>query len=427
MKEKFIKSTIILVIGGLITKVLGMVIRIIMTRSVGTEGIGLYMLILPTFNLFITIATLSLPVAISKVVAEESRNNKKLILGIVPIALIFNFIIMLIIIISAPFIAKNLLHNSKLYLPIIATSFTLPFITLSSIARGYFFGKQKMTPHVISNVCEQIVRIIAILILTPILLKQGLIYAVTGLVIFNIISELASILILFLFLPQKVKIKKEDLKFNMTNTKDIFNISIPTTMGRLISSIGLFLEPIILTYVLLKLGHSNSYITNEYGIISGYVLPMVSMPAFLSGAISNALLPVITKYHQMGKKNLVNKKIKQAILFSLAIGIPFTILLMVAPNFCLKLIFNNTLGANYLRIAAPIFLISYIQGPIISALQAMNKSKVIMTSNIIGITLRTITLFIFTYLDIGMTSLLIASLIYNIFITIYQFIAIKKQ
>ena len=77
MKEKFIKSTIILIIGGLITKILSLVIRIIMTRKVGVMGIGLYMLVLPTFNLFITISTLSFPIAISKLVAENNRNNKK--------------------------------------------------------------------------------------------------------------------------------------------------------------------------------------------------------------------------------------------------------------------------------------------------------------------------------------------------------------
>ena len=57
MKEKFIKSTIILIIGGLLTKVLGMLIRIVTTRVVGVTGIGLYMLVMPTYSLFITIAT----------------------------------------------------------------------------------------------------------------------------------------------------------------------------------------------------------------------------------------------------------------------------------------------------------------------------------------------------------------------------------
>ena len=69
LKEKFIKSTLILVIGGLITKILGMIIKIITTRIVGLEGIGLYTMVMPSFNLFITIATLSLPLSLSKIVS----------------------------------------------------------------------------------------------------------------------------------------------------------------------------------------------------------------------------------------------------------------------------------------------------------------------------------------------------------------------
>ena len=59
MKNKFIKSTVILIIGGGISKLLSMIIKIFLTRSIGDKGIQIYMLILPTFNLFITLCTLS--------------------------------------------------------------------------------------------------------------------------------------------------------------------------------------------------------------------------------------------------------------------------------------------------------------------------------------------------------------------------------
>ena len=78
MKEKFILSTLILLIGGFLTKVLGMIIKIVMTNLMGTEGIGLYMMILPTFSLFISLAQFGFPIAISKLVAEDNKNNKKL-------------------------------------------------------------------------------------------------------------------------------------------------------------------------------------------------------------------------------------------------------------------------------------------------------------------------------------------------------------
>lgn len=418
MKEKFIKKALILALGGFITKILSMVIRIITTRVIGVDGLGLYMLVLPTFNLFITIATLSLPTAISKLVAEGTRNNKKLVLGFLPIAIIFNIFLIILIIILAPFIANNLLHNEILYYPIISIGITLPFITTSSIIKGYFFGKEKMFPNVVSNMIEQITRIISIIFIIPYLLKINISYAVSGLVFINCLSESLSIVTLLLFMPNKTKINKNDIKPDLNNIKDIFSISIPTTTSRLISSIGLFLEPVIITFVFLKLGYETSYITKEYGIISGYVLPMVMMPNFLSGAISNALLPTVTKSYANKKYKETKRKLLLACNLSLIIGAIFTIILFIFPKECLKLLFNTTLGSNYLKITSIIFLISYILNPLSICLQAMDKSKELMKINIIAVIIKTSLLFTLTYLNINMWPLIISYGIQYIYITI---------
>ena len=75
-KSKFIKSTVILLLGGLITKLLGMVIRIVMSRNLGSVGMGIYMMIMPTFSTFIALSQFGFPVAISKLVAENKNNNQ---------------------------------------------------------------------------------------------------------------------------------------------------------------------------------------------------------------------------------------------------------------------------------------------------------------------------------------------------------------
>lgn len=426
LKEKFIKSTLILVIGGLITKILGMIIKIITTRIVGLEGIGLYTMVMPSFNLFITIATLSLPLSLSKIVSENTRNNKEVIFGSVPIALLFNLLIIIFIFIIAKPFATFFLKNENLTIPIMSIGLTLPFITISGIAKGYFFGKQRMLPHVISNIVEQIVRISIIMMFLPRILKYNVIYSVTALVLINIISELSSIIVLLLFLPQKFIIKKEYFRFEYDNFRNIASISIPNTLSRIISSIGIFLEPIILTFILTFIGHSNIYITNEYGIISGYVIPIVSLPSFLSGAISSALLPVLTKYNVLKNKVKLKNKLIQAITVSLIIGVPFTIILFLFPKECLNLVFKEIIGANYLKVASLIFLITYIQAPIISCLQAINKSKTIMKTTIISMIIKTVVLIGLTFLDIGMYSLLVATLFSSIYAIIVHIIVIKK-
>lgn len=423
MKEKFIKSTIILMIGGLLTKVLGIIIKIIMSRLIGTEGLGLYMLILPTFSLFIGIAQFGFPVAISKLVAEDSKNNKNLLFSLLPVNLFINVILIAIIIFISPILATNLLHDSRCYLPLLAISLVIPLTSISSIARSYFFGKQEMFPHVISNLVEDVIRLLIMVIGIPLVIKKGLEIAVTFIVLSNIISELSSILILFIFLPKNIHIKKTDLYPNKLYIKTSLEISIPTTISRLIGSIGYFLEPIILTSVLLYVGYENKFIINEYGVLNGYVIPLVLLPSFFTLAISQALLPIISKSYYEKNINYTKQKIKQAIFFSLLIGVPVTIMFEICPELFLKLIYNTTEGVPYLRFLAPICLFQYIQSPLSSALDAMGKSNDNMKACLFGTLVRTSLLFLLSLLKIGVWGLIISTSI-NIFVI--TFYSLKK-
>ena len=107
MKNKFVKSTFILIIGGFITKIIGMFIKIVMTRLLGTSGIGMYMLISPTFMLLISLASLGLPVSVSKLVSEDNRNNKSVVFLCFPITIFINLIILLFLLLFSGFISNN--------------------------------------------------------------------------------------------------------------------------------------------------------------------------------------------------------------------------------------------------------------------------------------------------------------------------------
>lgn len=426
MKEKFIYSSIILIIGGFLTKILGMIIKIIMTRLIGTEGIGLYMLILPTFSLFISLASFGFPVAVSKLVAEDTKNNKKIISSIIPASLIINIFLMIIILLFGKKLAFDLLNEKRCYYAIIAMALVIPFTSISSILRSYFFGKQKMLPHVISNVLEDITRLFLIIIGVKYFLKIGLQYAICYIVLINILSELTSILILFFFLPKNFKLKKQDIKPSKVYLKDSLSISIPSTISRLVASIGYFLEPIILTFTLTKVGYSNTFIITEYGILTGYVIPLLLLPSFFTMAISQALLPIISKATSNNNNKYAYKKIKQSIFLSLLIGIPATLLFVIAPSFFLKLIYNTTEGIPYIIALAPICLLQYIQAPLSSSLDAMGKSSNNLKTTIIGTIIRTSLLYTLSLLKIGIWGLIISTSINIIFTTLYNFHQVKK-
>ena len=425
MKNKLIKSTFILLIGGAITKILGMIIKIVITRMIGIEGVSLYTLIMPTFGLLIALAQLGFPIAISTLVAEGKSNNRRMILGIIPVSLFLNMTIIALLVILAPFISNNLLHEPRTYYGILATGLVLPFISISSILRGYFYGKERLLPHIFSNIMEDVIRLIILIIGIPIFLLKGIEITIFFLIVSNIISECSSILIFTFCLPKK-NISKNDFLPNKKYLKNILSISLPSTGSRIIGNIGSFLEPIILTTVLLKIGYSNEFIIHEYGVLNGYVLPLLLLPSFFTMAISQAIIPSVSKFYSSHNKKGVKKVIKQAIIFSFAIGIPFTILVELFPNFLLNFIYNAKEGSNYLRVFAPIFLFSYIQSPLTATLQAMNKAKCAMNGTIIGITLRTILLVIVSFFHIGIWSIIVAATSNILFVTFHHIFAIKN-
>lgn len=404
-------------IGGLLTKLLGILIKVIMTRNSNLETISLYNLVMPTFSLMMAISQLGFATGISKVISENKDNSKKVLFSILPISILINFFLIMFLVFSSRFIAFNLLKNEQAYLPILAISLVLPFDSLSSILRGFFFGKEKMIPHVISNISEQITRLLFMILILPKIINRGLMFTTTSLILINVLSEFISSLVLIFFLPKNFKIKKNDLKPSIRSSKNVLETALPTTAVRIVGTISYFFEPIILTYVLGLNGYNNHFIVTQYGVINGFVMPILLMPGFFTNAISNALLPVISKEYTNRNYKYIKRKLKQAIFYSLLIGVPSIILINIYPEFFLNLLYKTTHGASYIKKISFIFILYYIEAPLSTFLLATNQAKEVMYDNFIGIIFKTVALFLLGFIpNIGLYSLLISSGI-NIFIT----------
>ncbi len=420
MKSKniFIKSTLILILGGIITKILAFIIRIIYTRIVGAEVLGLYSLVTPTYSLLITIATLALPTTISKLIAENKHNNLKIISTSTILIMAINFVVVLFMLFSAKFIAVNLLHEERCYLLIIAMSLTFPIISISCIIKGYFYGKQNMVPNVVSNIIEELVRGTLIYLFVPTIMAKSEILAAASLFIISFFEEVVSIFVNLLFLPKHIKIRKHDLLPDKYTLKNILNISLPTVSSRIIGNIGYFFEPIILTNLLLFSGYSNNYILVEYGAYNAYSIAILTVPSFFITAISSSLIPEVSKNYLQCNFKCMKKRLKEALTFALFIGISYSVILMFFGDTILNFLYNTHLGINYINILAPIFPLFYIENILISYLQALDKAHITMKITIIGVIVKLVVLASTSLMHIGMYSL-IASEIANIFLVVF--------
>lgn len=424
-KNLFIKSTLILICSGFLTKILGFIIKVIYTRIIGEYGISLYAIAAPTYSLLLTIATLAIPISISKLVSENKGRSIRILTSAAFLILFINFILILIILLTRNFLATSLLKEPLASPILLAFALTLPFVSISSVLKGYFAGKQNMVPHATSNIIEQIIRLIIIIIVLPILMKKSVMHAVIGLILLTIASEISSIIVFLFFIPKHINFKTNLLP-SKKHTRDILNISIPTVSSRIIGNIGYFLEPIILTNLLLFSGYPSSYILREYGAYNAYSLALLTMPGFFIAAISTSLLPEISKFHGENNDKMIKRRIHQSIIFALLIGIFFSFIIFTFRDTLLFSLYNTTSGSDYIKVLAPFFVLFYLEGILTSSLQALGYAKTTMNITLWGVILKLLVMAILSLCHIGIYSLVVAEIINILFVVFLNFKYLKK-
>ncbi len=420
-----IKNIIILLVSGALAKVLGMLGKIIYTRIAGVNVVGLYTMITPTFMLIISICQFSFPISISKISAEEKYDNKSLLKSAYFVGSIISIILIIILILTSNLIALSL-HNKLLAPTILSISAIIPFVMISSVQRGFLHGKEDMLPASITNVAEEIIKIILILFLLPIAISKGDITSVIFLILFNVITEGSNILFMQKAISKNYISNKKG-KVNKKIIKEILSISIPTTSVRLIASIGFFLEPIILTNTLLSSGYSPNYITMEYGIINSYIVPLLSIPSFFSISIASALLPNITKAYANKKYDEFNRKLLKLMFLSMLVGAVCLTIILIFPSEILKLVYNVNFGINYIYLIGPFFLILYMQPTLSVALQAMDKTNKLFLTSTISVIIKYSALYVLGKIGFGMNALIFAMIAGIITTTSLVLIIVLKE
>lgn len=413
-KNKFIASTFILMLSGLSTKVLGLIIKVIFTRIVGSTTISLYTIVMPTYSLILTIGTFAMPTTIAKLIAQ--KNSKKVLNKALKIIVLLNISIILIMFLSSRFIAGTLLKEPNAYYLLIAMALTLPFSSIACIFKGYFYGIQKNYPHVLSNTIEQIIRLILILTIIPKLIEYSYVHAAVGLILTFLFTEGASI-ITFSFCMNKDDLKTMfSFKNNNFDSKEILSLSVPSVSSRIIGNICYFFEPIILTNILLFKGYSNSFILSEYGAYNAYAISTLTIPAFFINAISLALIPEISKYNEEGNILYIKKRLKEGIFFSFIIGLFSTFIIYIFRYRLLLFLYKTTLGVDYIKYLAPFFILFYFENIFASFMQAIGKAKITLRITVVSSIIKLVSLASLSFLKIGIYSLLISEIINILFV-----------
>lgn len=385
MKTSIIKNLSILLSFGFIVKILGLFNKIILSRALELEGLTYYTKLLPVATLFMTLASFSLgPIitqSVSKNISKLPYSNRDLIKKGLITATTTASIVSIIHLIFNYLICHYLLKMDILIKPFL---FFIPLYYLQSysgILKGYFHGHSKMTKYAIGQLLEQITRIILVYILIipqiKISIINGVVAAILTLSIGEIIQNIYMVISILLFtkINNKTTIK--------TEYKEIIKPAISLTTNKLLTSIALFLEPIIYTYAFMQTGLSASIADEFYAIIHGYAIPIILITNFICIAIESAILPSLSTAHNSNEHEKINEIINRALLLCF---IPGAIISFIYFNFSyeiMEIFYKTTKGAMYVKIMAIPSFIAYFEGVFVSLLIATNNEKKLVINTII--------------------------------------------
>ncbi|GED13354.1 stage V sporulation protein B [Aneurinibacillus migulanus] len=438
-KQTFMKGTLILILAGLIVKILGFINRVMLARIIGAEGLGLYQMAVPTFILIISLATFGLNVSVSKLVAEaDARGDHEQVRSILRISLLIvsalSILFTTVMLLSAPVISRYFLTDERAFYPLLAIAPIVPIIAVSSVLRGYFQGKQNMTPTASSQLVEQVIRMFTVIILASWLMPHGVEYAAAGAMAGVVIGEaFGMISLLFQFRSQKLPnpFKQRSisglLKQNRETFRNLLDISIPVTTSRIVSSLTFFVEPIIVAQSLLLAGMSAGAATSFYGQLAGMAMPLLIFPTFITYSLSVSLVPAVAEAAAQKNDKLIYRRIYQSIRLALIIGAPCAVLLYIFAEPLSTLLYNDEAVGHFLKLMAPYSLFLYFQAPLQAALQGLDRAGVAMRNTIIGALLKTAAIFLLASRpELGVDGVVLSVNISILSVTLLHFFSVSK-
>ena len=411
-KSTFVKGAFITTIGIVLSKILGVLYVIPFHAIIGEKGGALYGYAYTIYLLFMSLSSAGIPLAISKVVSEyqtlgyHSAKKRTFILG-KKIAMVMGMFSFLLIMIFAPFLAKwvmgdltggNTVQSVTMVIRVIATAVLI--VPVLSVYRGYFEGHRFMSPPSVSQVVEQIVRVLLI-VLGSYLVVEIFKLSLTTAVGVALLGATVGALVSYFYLV--VKLNKNKTKFN----EKIRNTNEPIITNKdIVKKIIFYAVPFIMIDIFKSLYNYIDMVTVVKGLVeyakysvsdSETIMSMLStwsskfnmIILSISTGVIVSLIPNLTQSVVKKDKKDINKKINQALSILLFLMLPMTIGLSFLAEPVWMLFYGpSKFGASVLAYYIFVGLIMGLFTAAISMVQVMKDYKTVFISLVTGVVIK---------------------------------------
>lgn len=382
--RKFFKTVAVVTVFSISEKFLGFLYRIYLSRTIGTEGIGLYQVALSVFALLLTICCSGTPITVSRLMTKyRAQNNNEKVQKIITAGLFFTLFIV-IPVCAIFFIFTNFfsfLFTDERCLSIFLIVLPgLIFTSIYSVLRGVFWGDKDFLPYSIIELLEEICMIVVGIILINGItdIYQGAKRAGIAVLVSYIFSFTLAVIVFFF--------RKHTLKNPKGEFKPLLSSALPITAMRTANSLTVSLVSIILPLRLVASGISNNQAMSLYGACVGQAIPLLYIPTTLIGSFTLVLVPEISENYYRKKYFYLKRDIEKSIKFSCFLTCLFIPIFFVCGKEIGVLIFSSHQCGTYLTASAFLMLFMSLSSITTSMLNSMGlENKTLMYYIISGL------------------------------------------
>lgn len=393
-KEGFMQGILALIFSQVLIKLLGLIYKLYLTnkQGFGDEGNAIYSSGFQIYALLLTLSSIGVPNAVAKLVSErtsigDNRGAHKIFkISFITFGFI-GFLGTLILFFGAKYIANVLLQIPEAELSLISLSPSIFFVSIISVIRGYFNGKQTMKATANSQTIEQLFKTVFSVILVEVIGITSGINTTLMAAGANFATTLATIAS-FVYLYKYYKVRKREIAYEVKTSvnykgnrvrnilKNILLVSIPMSLSSILTSVNKNVDSMTVVRGLKRyLSEQDAKI--QYGILSGKVDTLITLPLSFNIAFATALVPALSSSIARNDIETGKKKISFSILVTILIGLPCTIGMIIFAKPILFLLFPNaSSGETIFQIAAISIIFTALEQTVNGALQGIGKAFV---------------------------------------------------
>ncbi|MBP3388088.1 MAG: oligosaccharide flippase family protein [Clostridia bacterium] len=375
-------GAVILTAFSFLSKFLGMWFRLYLTSRIGSEGIGLYQVIMSVYTLFATFATAGFSVCVSRLAAERMEGNamtgdsRNALFRCLSLSLIIAVFSMVILLFASEYIAASILADERVGVPISILAISMVFIGPCACLKGYFLAEGKAWKNATAMIFEQLVKIsVSVFLFSRVLtdatdpgsLCLGIVWGTT-------VGEAASFfycLFIFLFSRRQGSVKKH----GATNFRSIIRLIIPLAFGSYVTTLLHTGESVLIPRCFELFGGDRAESLAAFGVIRGMTIPLLFFPFSFVSSFVSLLIPRVTKYRADGNEATLKKVVEKTLSATWVFSIAVSSIFFVFAKEIAVLFYHSEECVSSLRLLAlinPMMYVETVSGGILNGIGEQN-------------------------------------------------------